>query len=512
MNGKDREQAARLARERAEKVEAQYKRNAGQNFSTDEIRAALRDNEAGDAGLLIKAMKDKFCFDPVRQEFFRFEDCHWKRDIEEEFSRYAGRTLKNAYAQEAKRQFAIASDGQETEEAKKAAMRLYEACLRRLDRVNSLRGRENALKLARKGKTDIVIKGKEWNADPWKLQAGDKIIDLKTGEARQGTPKDYINRAAPTIWKGLSEPCVKWIMFLHEVFGNDKELIAYIQKVLGAALVGKPINHEFYVFYGEGRNGKGTMLETLIDVLGENLASPIKNTMLMEKRQNNGGADPELLDLQNMLIVWCSETEENKKLDTAFVKRFTGGDTLVARLNYSNNPVKWKPTHTLFLLTNHKPRIAEGDTAIWDRLRLIPFLMRFVDNPQAENERKKDPELKDKLIKEASGILAWLVEGCLKWQQEGMKPPEIVTDFSNEYKLDQSPVQQFIEDKCELGEQYRVQAKTLYDSFVEWFEENYGEKAKPPSLKSVSARVQKVPGIERRKDSRHTYFWGVDLK
>lgn len=93
MDGKSKEEAARLAKERAQQAEAQYKKNTGQNFTTDEIRAALRDNEAGDAGLLIRAMKDKFCFDPIRQEFFRFETCHWNRDIEEDYSRYAGRVL-----------------------------------------------------------------------------------------------------------------------------------------------------------------------------------------------------------------------------------------------------------------------------------------------------------------------------------------------------------------------------------------------------------------------------------
>lgn len=511
MDGKDKEQAAQLAQERARQIESQYKGNSGQPFTSDEVLDALRDNEAGDARLLVRAMKDKFCFDPRRNEFFRFKNYHWEQDIENAATAYAGRVLKEAYEKEKWRQWQLANDPGETEADKKAAMRLYDALSRRLDRVTTLRRMENALKLARTGQTDIVIKGTEWNADPWKLQAGKMIIDLKTGDARPGTPQDYRNRAAPTEWKGIDEPCVKWIMFLHQVFDNDQELIAYIQKVLGSALVGKAINHEFYVFYGEGRNGKGTMLETLMEVLGENLASPLKPRLLMEKRIDNGGADPELLDIQNMLIVWCSETEENKKLDTAFVKRFTGGDTLVARLNYSNTPIKWKPTHTLYLLTNHKPRIAEGDIAIWDRLRLIPFLMRFVDNPQAENEHKKDPELKDKLIQEASGILGWLVEGCLLWQKEGMNPPESVIDYSNDYKLEQSPIQQFLDDKCERGEQISCQAKTLYDGFIEWFEENYGEKAKKPSLKAFSARLQKIPGIERKKDSRHTYFWGVGL-
>lgn len=496
---------------RAQEAENQFGKRQEQNFSTEEIKAALRDNEAGDAGLLIRAMKDKFCFDPKRKEFFRFEDCHWKRDVEEEATRYAGKTLQAAYSQEAQKQFAIANNAGESEEARKAAMLFYQKCTRRLDRINTLRGQENALKLARKGKTPLVIKGDEWNADPWQLQAGTMIIDLKTGEARPGTPKDFINKAAPTIWKGLDAPCVGWCMFVRSVFAENNELVEYVQKVLGSALVGTPSQQEFYIFWGEGRNGKGTILETLKEILGSELASSIKSDMLMDSRLSANGADPELIELQGKRIAWASETGDGKKLNSEKVKLFTGGDTLSGRLNYSNEIISFPPTHTLFILTNFKPRISEGDTALWDRLRLIPFERRFVDDPQAENERKKDPELKNKLMREASGILAWLVQGCLKWQQEGLNPPEIVKAFGDDYRLDQNPTQLFINEKCNLGEYQETQMKPLHEAFSEWFEDLYGSKAKVPSMKVFSDRLQKIPGIRRERRSRHVYFVGISL-
>lgn len=521
MTGKNKEQAAKLAQERAQQAEAQYKKNTGQLFSSDDVLAALKDNERGDARLLIKAMKNKFCFDPKRKEFFRFEDCHWKRDIEEEAIAYAGRTLKTAYSQEAYRQWSIANDKNESEEDKKAAMRLYEACQRRIDRINTLHRLESVLKLARKGKTEIVIKGDEWNSDPWKFQAGKMVIDLKTGDARPGTPLDYISKAAPTEWQegtkwnGLKKPPVKWIMFLNQVFGTEKEenreLVGYVQKILGSSLVGKPSQQEFYIFWGEGRNGKGTILETLKEILGSELASSIKSEMLMDSRPTGNGADPELLALQGKRIAWASETGDGKRLNSEKVKLFTGGDTLSGRLNYSNEIIDFLPTHTLYILTNFKPKISEGDTALWDRLRLIPFERRFVDEPQAENEFPKDPDLKDKLKSEAAGILAWLVEGCLKWQAEGMKPPEIVKAFGEEYKLDQNPTQLFINEKCKLGEWHETQMKDLYEAFTGWFEETYGAKAKIPSMKKFSERLQKIPGIKRDKRSRNVYFVGISV-
>ncbi len=58
----------------------------------------------------------------------------------------------------------------------------------------------------------------------------------------------------------------------------------------------------------------------------------------------------------------------------------------------------------------------------WRRIYLIQF-----DVTIPENER--DPHLLEKLRGEASGILAWAVQGCLEWQAngagaEGLRPPE----------------------------------------------------------------------------------------
>lgn len=170
--------------------------------------------------------------------------------------------------------------------------------------------------------------------------------------------------------------------------------------------------------------------------------------------------------------------------------------------------ISFKPTHTLFMLTNNKPRIAAGDTAVWDRLRLIPFLMRFVDNPSRNNERQKDISLQAKLLQEASGILAWLVRGCLDWQKEGLNPPAIVTEYGEEYRLDEDPVQQFINEKCLTGTGFKVQIKPLHDAFSTWFTNTYGEKASVPSLKRFSERLRRN---YQREEGRTVWFHGIAL-
>ena len=68
------------------------------------------------------------------------------------------------------------------------------------------------------------------------------------------------------------------------------------------------------------------------------------------------------------------------------------------------------------LVTNHKPKVRGTDHAIWRRLALIPFNVRFWDAAKGESgplELQADKGLKATLQAELGGILRWLVDGCL---------------------------------------------------------------------------------------------------
>ena len=235
------QEAARLAEKRAKQAEAQHKPDTGPpGFTSEEILTALQENEEGDARLLVTAMKDKFAFDVKRQTFYRFKGGYWQKDLEREVLAFAGRVLRENYGKEAARQYGIFTDPQADEERKTIAATIHKKIKKRIDTVNTLRRRESVLKLASSGDNSLAVSGDEWNADPWVIQFDDQILDLKTGQARPGLPSDYITKAAPTKWKGLGEPAVSWAMFLREIFDEDAELVAYMQRVLGCALVGVP--------------------------------------------------------------------------------------------------------------------------------------------------------------------------------------------------------------------------------------------------------------------------------
>ena len=133
-------------------------------------------------------------------------------------------------------------------------------------------------------------------------------------------------------------------------------------------------------------------------------------------------------------MVWGSETKQGDRINVSQIKQLTGGGSISARPPYGFQ-YTFEPTHTLFLMTNYKPHADARDKAFWSRACLIEFNMRFVDKPTPNtNERAKDPTLPRELELEASGILAWLVRGCLSYQKEGLNRPEIVEVSTESYQ------------------------------------------------------------------------------
>ena len=153
------------------------------------------------------------------------------------------------------------------------------------------------------------------------------------------------------------------------------------------------------------------------------------------------------------------------------VKWLVGNDIITGRHLYSKHQIEFPPSHTLFLLTNHKPHLEENNQAM-DRICLIPFELSFVDDPQAANERKKDGELKDKLMKEAPGILAWLVKGCLLYQMQGLNRPAIVKQATREYRNEEDIHGQFIEECCNKLSDGKIRAFDFYKAYERWCEQN----------------------------------------
>jgi putative DNA primase/helicase len=144
--------------------------------------------------------------------------------------------------------------------------------------------------------------------------------------------------------------------------------------------------------------------------------------------------------------------------------------------------------------------IRDTDAAIWERIRLIPFVVQI---PPAE----RDKTLEATLLTELPGILRWAVEGCLAWlQRTDLGEPGAVVEATAAYQKEMDTLQQFLDACCLWSPKIRVKAGTFYKAYQAWCEEQ-GTKA--DSLKEIGLRLEHMP-VEK-KTSNGVWYLGLGL-
>jgi putative DNA primase/helicase len=324
----------------------------------------------------------------------------------------------------------------------------------------------------------IPILPSDLNRDPWLLNCRNGTIELRTGKLREHRREDFITQLCPTPYHPDAK-CPSWLKFLSEIFpatadaaetAGNPELIDFLQRFLGYALTGLTIEQILAIFWGVGSNGKTTLIEALLATIGPDYADTLHAAVLMVAK---GDRHPtEIADLFGKRLIASMESSDGARLNEALVKQLTGSDTLKAR-RMREDFWSFKPTHSLILSTNHKPRITGRDHAIRRRLRLVPFTQRFAERDQHGNlpecAKEKDKGLPEKLVAETPGILAWLVQGCLSWQAHGLPTPQEVRVATDDYIAYEDVLATWISECCVAGSpNYRARASALYDSYQAW--------------------------------------------
>ncbi|MCK9554998.1 phage/plasmid primase, P4 family [bacterium] len=302
--------------------------------------------------------------------------------------------------------------------------------------------------------TKMSIRSDDFDADPYLLNCQNGVVDLKTGTLLPHSPDLLLTKICNTFYDTSAE-CPEWLKFLDTIFQGNDELVSFIQKAVGYGLTGDVSQQIFFILHGDGANGKSTFVETIYKILG-GYAAITPTATLIAKRGSEIPND--VARLKGARFIISSELERSKLLDEALVKRFTSEEPISARF-LRQEFFEFKPTGKIFLSTNYKPTIRGTDDGIWRRIRLIPFEHKF------EGEERIEKFADKFLLPELPGILAWAVRGLLRMRSEGMKPPEIVMDATQEYKTAEDGVGAFLDEYCDLKEMYMVSVSDLYETF-----------------------------------------------
>jgi len=282
-----------------------------------------------------------------------------------------------------------------------------------------------------------------------------------------------------------------------EIMNYNNELIRYIQTAIGWAVTGDTSEQSMFILYGTGANGKSTFLNTVMNMLGDYaIATPTETFM----KRNGDQIGNDIARLRGTRFVTTTEAEQGRRLSEPLIKQITGNDRMTARFLYGEF-FNFVPTFKIFMASNHKPVIKGTDYGIWRRIKLIPFTTRIP-------EEKQDKHLEKKLLQESPGILNWIIEGAVRWCNEGLNTPNIITDATDEYRGEMDVIGNFIKEQCILKPDGQIKAREFFKCYQDWCVE-HNEHA--VSERFLGLRLKEI-GLTQKRNADGRYWLGVVLK
>jgi P4 family phage/plasmid primase-like protien len=395
--------------------------------------------DIGNAERLVQRYGDliRYCFE--LKSWFVYQGTRWYRCPGGEIRWMAQATVKAIYAE------ARAIDDDEKRKKTGAWAHRSESA----PKINAM------IELAR-SQSGILIRPELLDRDPFLLNVRNGTIDLRTGDLRPHNPYELITKVcASNYLKGAD--CPRWKQFLDTTMGGSQPMIDFLQRAIGYMLTGDTSEQCFFFLYGSGANGKSTLVESIAGILGDYFVKTPIETFLPKR---SGSIPNDVASLRGARMVVASEVQRDNTLATGVIKDITGGDTLSARFLHAEF-FSFKPECKIILYGNHRPNIDQSDHGTWRRVRVVPFDVTI-------HERDQDLHLQEKLCDEREGILAWAVEGCLRWQRDGLGMPEEVATATANYREEMDTLADFIDDCCIVGSDLRVLVADLYRSYTDW--------------------------------------------
>lgn len=328
----------------------------------------------------------------------------------------------------------------------------------------------------------------EFDQDPLVFNCANGTLFLKTMEFRPHSSDDKLTKISHVNYQPdlRSE---RWNAFIHEIMGSDEGKTRFLQKGFGYGISGDTQYECLFVLFGKTtRNGKGTLCESVLRVLGSYGCTARPETISLKVNSNSANPSEDIARLAGVRFANISEPSKGLVLNAAQVKSMTGGDSINARFLHENS-FDFSPQFKLYINTNYLPVINDMTLFSSGRVVIIPFERHFDESEQDKSLKREFAKPKNQ-----SAILNWLVDGYRMLAAEGLSQPEAVKAATDEYRHDSDKLALFIEDVLEESPNSEVRTSDVYFRYQHWCGINgsYSENARNfKQALSAIARVER---------------------
>jgi putative DNA primase/helicase len=314
----------------------------------------------------------------------------------------------------------------------------------------------------------VEVNAAGFDCHPELLNVGNGVVNLRTGELLPHDRSLRLTKITEVNYR-VGAKSADWNTLLTAL---PPEVADWMKVRFGQAVTGFiPPDDVLPILVGGGGNGKSSLVAAVEAALGSH-ARKVPERLLMARPSDH---PTELTELLGVRVALAEETPESHGLNLKRLKDLLGTPTLTARKIAKDN-ITWAATHTLFLTTNHPPRVTTAERAVWRRLLLVRFPFTYKKHPVGPDELPVDEGLRDRLrlqTEHLEAVLAWVVEGAREWfNSTHTEVPEKVVKDTAEWQGESDVVGQFIEETLVFSTDHRILTADMLAAYQNWCEEN----------------------------------------
>jgi len=315
------------------------------------------------------------------------------------------------------------------------------------------------------------------------------LLNLETMELDDFDPTKIFTFKINTKYNKDSQ-CPKFLAKLKQILPKEDER-KLLQEYIGYTLWPEFPHHKFMVFIGVGRNGKGVLVRTIENILGQDNVSNIRLEHL------DGSHRFMVANLFGKLMNICSEPSTKRPFKTEVLKQITGQDTLDGEIKNKQTPIRFSSFAKFFIQANKLPVVDDSTLSFWERINIIEFKETFTDEKGNKVVDLESAWLDDE--EERSGILNWMIAGLARLKENGkFTQTKSMSEQILKFKQASDPIGAFLSDpeECMYAPILWVTRAALYDAYKD-YAENIGTKIE--SVGIFSERIKRLPGVGDKK-------------
>lgn len=316
----------------------------------------------------------------------------------------------------------------------------------------------------------LTVRKEELDADPDRVNVLNGVINLGNCEYEPPDRDRFITRRM-NVEFDPEATCPLWMDHLNLIFAGDRETIESFQMIAGYSLLRANPEQLFFIHHGAGENGKSVTVNVLSQIFGEYALNADPRTF-QHRRSDDATVRCDVARLYGAHLVTALESGNDVRLNESLLKAITGNDKITSRHLWEEEQES-KLEAKIWFITNHEPLIKDSTWGMLRRIIKIPYAVQIPID-------KRDDQIEQKLIAESPGIFNWMLDGLMRWYENGrkLKLSKAITDATVQFRSSIDEFREFFETDIEITgkETDRVLKQSLFEHFCLWYSDRNGEQ------------------------------------